>query len=127
MVLYIEDNLSNLDLVERILQKRAGLRLIQAIRRDLGLRLAREQQPHVILLDLDLPDLDGREMLRRLRADPATKDIPVVVASANALPRGIEQLHAAGANSYVTKPIGVREFFRVLDGQFEMSNSHAGA
>ena len=121
VVLYIEDNLSNLDLVERILQKRAGLRLIQAIRGDLGLRLAREQQPHLILLDLDLPDLDGREVLRRLRTDSTTRHIPVVVVSANALPRGIEQLRAAGADAYVTKPIDVREFFRVLDEQFEMT------
>jgi signal transduction histidine kinase/CheY-like chemotaxis protein len=124
-VLYIEDNLSNLDLVEQILQKRAGLRLIPALRGDLGLRLAREQQPDVILLDLDLPDLEGREVLRRLRADETTRHIPVVVVSANALPRGIEQLRAAGANAYVTKPIDVRQFFRVLDEQFESIKSHA--
>jgi signal transduction histidine kinase/ligand-binding sensor domain-containing protein/CheY-like chemotaxis protein len=124
-VLYIEDNLSNLDLVEQILQMRAGLRLIQAIRGDLGLRLAREEQPDLILLDLDLPDLDGREVLRRLRANEATRHIPVVVVSANALPRGIEQLRAAGANAYVTKPIDVREFFRVLDEQFDLLKSPA--
>ncbi len=123
-VLYIEDNLPNLDLVERILERRSGLRLIPAIRGDLGLSLARQHCPDLILLDLDLPDLDGREVLRRLRADPITQEIPVVVVSANALPCGIEQLSAAGADAYVTKPIDVREFFRVLDEQFKLKKHH---
>ena len=122
-VLYIEDNIPNLDLVERILEKRPGLRLIPAIRGDLGLRLAKQHHPDLILLDLDLPDLDGREVLRRLRADPLTQNTPVIVVSANALPDGIEQLLAAGADAYVTKPIDVRDFFRVLDEQFK-SNTH---
>ena len=127
-VLYIEDNLSNLDLVERILQKRP--RGCVSSRPSTGTSvcgLAREQLPDLILLDLDLPDLDGREVLRRLRADATTRHIPVVVVSANALPRGIEQLRAAGANEYVTKPIDVREFFRVLDEQFETMSPCAGA
>ena len=117
-LLYVEDNLSNLALVERILEDRPGIRLIHALRGDLGLSLAREHRPEVILLDLDLPDLHGREVLRTLRTDPLSRNTPVVIISANALPRSVENLLRAGANAYLTKPIDVREFLRVLDEQF---------
>ena len=71
-VLYIEGNLSNLRLVERVVSRRAGVRLISAMRPQLGLDLAAEHHPDLLLLDLHLPDLDGEEVLRRLRADPHT-------------------------------------------------------
>ena len=116
-VLYIEDNLSNYNLVEYIFADRPGLRLLPAIRGELGLKLAREQQPDLILLDLDLPDLHGREVLKSLRADPSTRKTPVVVISANAMPRMVEQTLAAGAKAYLTKPINVRDFLSVLDEQ----------
>ena len=116
-VLYIEDNISNYNLVDYIFADRPGLRLLPAIRGELGLKLAHEQRPDLILLDLDLPDLHGREVLKSLRADPSTREIPVVVISANALPRMIEQTLAAGAKAYLTKPINVRDFLDVLDEQ----------
>ena len=116
-VLYIEDNLSNYNLVEYIFADRPGLRLLPAIRGEIGLKLAREQQPDLILLDLDLPDLHGREVLKSLRADPLTRKTPVVVISANAMPRMVEQTLAAGAKAYLTKPINVRDFLSVLDEQ----------
>jgi CheY-like chemotaxis protein len=91
-VLYIEDNLSNLQLVDRILNRRPGVRLISAMRPELGLDLAGEHHPDLVLLDLHLPDMPGQEVLRRLRANPRTAEIPVVVLSADARPSLIKQL-----------------------------------
>jgi signal transduction histidine kinase/ActR/RegA family two-component response regulator len=118
-VLYIEDNPSNLSLVECILDNRPGVRLISAMRGELGLSLAREHLPDLILLDLDLPGMHGSEVLASLRTDPLTQKTPVVVISANAVTKTIDQTLAAGADGYLTKPINIREFFRVLDEQFE--------
>ncbi|HEV2917631.1 MAG TPA: ATP-binding protein, partial [Actinomycetota bacterium] len=85
-VLYIEDNLSNLQLVKRVLNRRPGVRLISAMRPQLGLDLAAEHDPDLILLDLHLPDMPGQEVLRRLRAEPRTAEVPVVILSADARP-----------------------------------------
>ncbi|HMA37696.1 MAG TPA: CHASE3 domain-containing protein [Chloroflexia bacterium] len=114
-LLYIEDNLSNLRLIERLLQQRPTLRLLPAMQGTLGLDLAREHQPDLILLDLHLPDLSGEEVLARLQADARTASIPVVVLSADATPQRIQRLLAAGARAYLTKPIMIAEFWQVLD------------
>jgi PAS domain S-box-containing protein len=114
-VLYVEDNLSNLRLVERILARRPTARLITAMQGGLALDLAREHRPDLILLDVHLPDIDGGEVLRRLREDPATRDIPVVAVSAEATPRKIERFLAAGARAYLTKPLDVKQFLEVVD------------
>jgi PAS domain S-box-containing protein len=106
-VLYIEDNLSNLKLVERLLERIPEVRLIPAMQGQLGLELARRHQPELILLDLHLPDVHGREVLELLKRDPATAAIPVVVLSADATPSQVERLLAAGAADYATKPIDV--------------------
>jgi CheY-like chemotaxis protein len=115
VVLYIEDNLSNFRLVERVLEHRPQTRLLAAIQGSLGLELAREHQPDLILLDLHLPDLPGEEVLRRLLAEPRTREIPVVVVSADAMPGQIERLRAAGARDYLTKPLDVRRLLAVID------------
>jgi CheY-like chemotaxis protein len=114
-VLYIEGNLSNLRLVERVVSRRAGVRLISAMRPQLGLDLAAEHHPDLLLLDLHLPDLDGEEVLRRLRADPHTADVPVVVISADVRPEDIGRVLAAGARDYLTKPLDVDRFRAVVD------------
>ncbi len=114
-VLYVEDNLSNLRLIEHVLARRSGVRLLSALQGRLGLDLAREHRPSLILLDLHLPDVPGEEVLRRLQADPRTREIPVVVISADASPGQIQRLRAAGARDYLTKPIDVRAFLRLLD------------
>jgi CheY-like chemotaxis protein len=106
-VLYIEDNLSNLKLVERLLERLPDVRLIPAMQGMLGLELARQHQPDLILLDLHLPDVHGREVLEKLKQDPATAAIPVVVLSADATASQVERLLAAGAADYATKPIDV--------------------
>jgi signal transduction histidine kinase/CheY-like chemotaxis protein len=113
-ILYIEDNLSNLTLVERILDRQVDVELIPAMQGTLGLELAREHQPDLIILDLHLQDLPGTEVLRRLKGRDDTRDIPVVVLSADANERQIEGLREAGACDYVTKPLDVRRFLEVL-------------
>ena len=114
-VLYIEDNLINLKLVERILAQRSGVQVVGAMQGRLGLELAREHRPLLILLDLHLPDMGGDEVLRRLRDDPATAATPVVMVSADATSGQIQRLLAAGAAAYLTKPLDVRELLRLLD------------
>jgi CheY-like chemotaxis protein len=114
-ILYIEDNLSNLTLVEEMLAEQRHLELLTAMQGGLGLDLARQHLPDLILLDLNLPDLHGREVLKRLRQDQLTRDIPVVVISADATARQISRLKAAGAHAYLTKPLDISEFFRVVE------------
>ncbi len=114
-VLYIEDNLSNLQLVERVLSRRQGVKLISAMRPQLGLDLAGEHQPDLVLLDLHLPDMPGQEVLRRLRSNPKLAEIPVVVLSADARPSLIEQLLQQGARAFLTKPLDVKELLGLLD------------
>jgi PAS domain S-box-containing protein len=114
-ILYIEDNLSNLTLVEQMLAEQPHIELLTAMQGGLGLDLARKHLPDLILLDLHLPDLRGHEVLARLRQDAVTRAIPVVVISADATARQIQQLMAAGAQNYLTKPLDIREFYRVID------------
>ncbi|MEW5930482.1 MAG: PAS domain S-box protein [Gemmatimonadota bacterium] len=114
-LLYVEDNLANLNLVEMLLSRRPGWRLIPALQGGLGVELAREHAPDVVLLDLHLPDMPGEEVLRQLRADPRTAGIPVIVISADATPRTIERLQAAGADEYLTKPLNVKRFVEAVN------------
>jgi PAS domain S-box-containing protein len=113
-ILYIEDNLSNLRLIERILGKRPEVNLITAMQGQMGLDMAFEHMPDLILLDLHLPDITGDEVLRRLREDYRTVSIPVVVLSADASPRQADKLLEAGAQAYLTKPIDVGQLLKVL-------------
>jgi PAS domain S-box-containing protein len=115
VVLHIEDNLSNLTLVERILAQRAGVEVVAAMHGRLGLELAREHRPAIVLLDLHLPDMSGEQVLQRLREDPDTASIPVVIVSADATAGQVQRLLSAGASSYLTKPIDVRELLRLVD------------
>jgi len=114
-VLYIEDDLVNFTLVERILEFRPGINLVHAPKADLGIELAELYQPRLILLDLNLPDMHGGEVLRHLQSQPETQRIPVVVLSADATPSQIERLLAAGARNYLTKPFDIDPFLTVVD------------
>jgi len=115
VVLYIEDNVSNLRLVEQVLGRRPQTTLLSAMQGQLGLDLAREHRPDLILLDLHLPDVPGDEVLRRLREGPQTRGIPVVILSADATPGQVERLLAAGAQAYLTKPLDVRQLLALVD------------
>lgn len=123
-VLYIEDDLVNFTLVERILEFRPTLKLLHAARGETGVELAQIHHPKLILLDLNLPDMHGSEVIQRLQSDPGTARVPVVVLSADATPSQIERLLAAGARNYLTKPFDIDPFLAVVD---EMVSERAAA
>lgn len=114
-VLYVEDNLDNLALVEAILSTRPEISLLSAIQGTLALDLARQHAPHLILLDVHLPDISGDEVLRRLQIDEKLRQIPVVVISADATEHQVACLRAAGAKEYLSKPLDVGLFLETLD------------
>ncbi len=114
-VLYVEDNPANLDLVEQIIARRPDLRLLSEVDAIRGIESARANQPDVILMDINLPGINGIEALRMLRADPSTRHIPIIALSANAVPRDIENGMQAGFFNYITKPIKVSQFMESLD------------
>jgi len=120
-LLYVEDNPANLKLVEQLIARRPDIRLLSAVNGNLGIELARDTQPEVILMDINLPGISGIEALKILREDPATAHIPVVALSANAMQRDIEKGLQAGFFWYLTKPIKVKEFMDVLDAALEFA------
>ena len=113
-VLYVEDNASNVRLVEQILSRQPAVNLTVAMRGLEALDLARNDPPDLVLLDLHLPDLPGEEVLRMLRRDPRTEAVPVVIVSADATPGQAERLHGQGAQEYLTKPLDVQRLLEVL-------------
>lgn len=125
VLLLIEDNLANLRLVEAMLRQRPHVTVLPAMQGGLGLELAYSNAPDVIVLDLHLPDMSGRDVLTRLKADPRTRDIPVIVATADADRRRGQALVAEGAASCLTKPLDLKSFLETvdaaLDGAFESS------
>ena len=114
-VLYIEDNPSNIRLLEKVVTRRPEVALMVAMTGQLGLDLAFEHRPQLILLDLGLPDMAGEDVLRRLKADPRTASTPVVVITADAMPRRPEEVRAMGAVDYITKPFDVLRLLALLD------------
>ncbi|MDH4191983.1 MAG: ATP-binding protein [Betaproteobacteria bacterium] len=116
LILYIEDNPANLVLVESILRKhRPACELLTATEPVAGIALARSRVPHLILLDVALPEMNGYDVVRHLREMPETLDIPVVGVSANAMQSDIERGFAAGFDDYVTKPIDITRFLDVVE------------
>jgi signal transduction histidine kinase/ActR/RegA family two-component response regulator len=116
LILYIEDNPANLRLVQEILSFRADLRLLSAPDGHAGLALAHMHRPAIILLDLNLPGMNGFEVLAQLRRDAATAHIPVVALTANAMPHDIERGLSAGFTRYLTKPIDIEQFNEAING-----------
>jgi PAS domain S-box-containing protein len=125
-LLYVEDNPANLKLVEQLIARRADMRLLSARDGNLGIQLARINQPEVILMDINLPGISGIEALKILREDPATAHIPVIALSANAMPRDIEKGLQAGFFRYLTKPIKINEFIDTLEVALEFAEQAAG-
>lgn len=121
-VLYIEDNPSNTVLVESALSLRSHIRFISAVQGQLGLELARDHRPDLILLDLHLPDMTGDEVLAGLRADDRTAAVPVIVVSADATKTRIAELLASGAHAYLTKPLVIRDFLQAVDNALAAGN-----
>ena len=117
-VLYIEDNAVNVLLVEALMAQLPGLRIASEATGAAGVARARALHPDLILIDMQLPDFDGFEVLRRLRADPQTTDIACVALSANAMPADIARALAGGFDDYWTKPIRFKEFLAAMAQRF---------
>ncbi|MDQ1654949.1 MAG: hypothetical protein QOD41_32 [Cryptosporangiaceae bacterium] len=113
-VLYIEDNFTNVTLVQALLARQPGVRLMSVMKARLGLELAQQHRPDVILMDLHLPDMSGEEALAQLRVLPSTQGIPVVVISADATSGTRERIVARGARAFLAKPFDVEELLDVL-------------
>ena len=109
VILIIEDNERNLKLARDILNH-VGYRTLEAENGEDGLALARAELPHLVLMDVQLPGMDGVEALSRLRADPLTADIPVVALTAFAMKDDRDRFLALGFDAYLEKPLNVREF-----------------
>jgi len=114
-VLYVEDNPANMKLVTRLIERRHGISLFTATEPMKGLELAFEKTPDLILLDINLPGMDGFEILSRLKANEKTHDIPIVAVTANAMPNDIKYGLESGFDQYITKPINIQQFMAVLD------------
>ena len=117
-VLYIEDNPVNAMIVSELLARRADLTLHLAVDGVSGLASARALKPDLLLLDMQLPDLDGMHVLQALKADPATAAIPCIALSANAMPDDIERALRAGCADYWTKPLNFRAFMASIEALF---------
>lgn len=118
-ILYVEDNISNQRLVARLFDKYANLHLDLADDALRGLYLARTNHPDLILMDINLPGMDGYEALEVLKTDPSTRNIPVVAVSANAMSHDIDKGKSAGFAFYLTKPINLQQLMEVLNTLLE--------
>lgn len=123
-ILYVEDNLSNLRLMQRLLIRRPGVELLHAPDGREALSVLRERRPALILLDLHLPDCSGEDVLRQIWEDPATRDIPVAVLSADVTPRQKQRLLLSGARTYITKPFDIRDMLQLIDGVLGTPTPH---
>jgi two-component system, cell cycle response regulator DivK len=118
LILIIEDNEKNRKLVRDVLQFK-GYSTIEAATAEEGIDLAREQQPSLILMDIQLPRMDGLTALARLKEEPLTRAIPVIAITASAMPEDLEKIQQAGFDAYQTKPIVIKEFIGLVEKIFE--------
>ena len=109
LILIVEDNEKNRKLVRDVLQHR-GYQTVEAETAEEGIRLAQESRPALILMDIQLPGMNGIEALGCLRANPKTKKIPVIAVTASAMTHDRQKIMAAGFDGYQSKPINVKEF-----------------
>jgi len=114
-ILYIEDNPTNLKLVKMLIENRSAHSLISAPDASLGLMLAESQHPDLILMDINLPGMNGYEALAELQKNSVTRDIPVIAISANAMTSDLNKGRTAGFVDYITKPINVKALIELLN------------
>jgi CheY-like chemotaxis protein/anti-sigma regulatory factor (Ser/Thr protein kinase) len=122
-LLYVEDNPANLKLIEHLIARRPDLCMLSAVNATIGIEIARNSQPDVILMDINLPGISGFDALKILRDDPTTSHIPVIALSANAMPRDVERGLKAGFFRYLTKPVKVNEFIHTLTEALEVATA----
>jgi two-component system, cell cycle response regulator DivK len=114
VILIVEDNEKNMILVRDVLQFK-GYQTIETATGKEGLRLAREMLPDLVLMDIQLPDMDGITVLGKLRADPMTTKIPVLAVSASVMPGDRQRIIDSGFDAYITKPINVKGFIETVE------------
>lgn len=117
-VLVIEDNRLNMKLV-RALLKIGDYRILEAINAETGIRLTLEHRPDLVLIDIQLPDMDGLKATRTIKEDPSMKDIPIVAITSYAMQGDEEKAFEAGCVGFITKPIDTRNFLETIS-QFIM-------
>ncbi len=129
-ILYIEDNPANVRLMQSIIEVSGNLKMAEAMTAEIGLAMAKIARPRLILMDINLPGMNGYEALRQLRADPATRHIPVIAITANAMKHERERGLAEGFDDYVTKPLDVpylsKRIRELLDGYSDTGGNPAG-
>ena len=113
LILIVEDNPKNLKLVRDTLQVK-GYRTIEAATGEEGVQLARDEQPALVLMDIQLPGISGVEAFRQLRADPSTRAIPVIAVTASVMAQERQKVMAAGFDGFQGKPISVRELLETI-------------
>jgi two-component system cell cycle response regulator DivK len=112
-VLVVEDNAANMTLATFLLQS-AGHTVLSATDAEAGLTIARDQQPGLILMDIQLPGMDGLQATALLKGDPATRHIPVIALTALAMKGDEERIRAAGCDGYIAKPMRYKEFLSAI-------------
>ena len=115
LVHYVEDNETNVEVMRGILAQRTQVQMEVSVTGLDGLAAVRARVPHLLLLDMQLPDISGLELLRHLKTDPATATIPVIVVSADATAQQVDAALDAGAVRYLTKPVAVNELLATVD------------
>jgi two-component system, cell cycle response regulator DivK len=118
LILIVEDNERNRRLVRDVLQFR-GYQTIEAETGEDAVRMARERQPALVLMDIQLPGIDGITALGQLRSDPTTRSIPIIAVTASAMTHDRQKIMAAGFDGYQSKPINVKEFLEVVRAMLE--------
>ncbi len=123
-LLYIEDNPANLKLVEQIILSRPDIKLLSAPQAQMGIDLARSYAPDLILMDINLPGMDGITAMKKLKNDKETQEIPVIAVSANAMKTDIANAMTAGFQSYIVKPFDLKNFMQVIDQYLKPKNAN---
>ncbi len=126
LILIIEDNELNRKLVRDVLQAK-GYKTLETETAEEGLRLAREHRPALVLMDIQLPGMNGLEALGQLRADPSTRSIPVIAVTASAMTQNRQQIMAAGFDGYQPKPINVAKFLEAVQQTLERGSDSEAA
>ena len=117
LILVVEDNDKNRKLVRDVLTHK-GYEVLEAETGEDGVRLAKERRPRLILMDIQLPGIDGIEALRQIRADEGTRGIPIIAVTASALDRDRQKIMAAGFDGYQSKPLNVKGFMAAVEAVF---------
>ena len=121
-VLVVEDNPANMTLATFLL-KSAGYEVLSAIDAEAGLALARREHPDLVLMDIQLPGMDGLQACAILKADDATRDIPVFALTALAMKGDEERIRAAGCDGYIAKPLAYKQFLATISGQVKKTEA----